>query len=98
MGATNKELYSEITTDIITGLRITDINRTKDSIRNRPTSTFDSKEVSGKYKVEIQYQEGKKQTFAVVQVISGASDADKQSGLSSGLKDGRAGVLFTRDG
>jgi len=88
MGATNKELRTEITTNIITGLKITDINRTKDSIRKSANFHLDSKEVSGKYKVEIQYQKGTKQTVAVVQVASGASDADLQSGLSSSLKDG----------
>jgi hypothetical protein len=51
-------------------LKITDINRTNDSIRKSANFHLDSKEVSGKYKVDIQYQKGKKQTVAVVQVTS----------------------------
>jgi hypothetical protein len=88
MGATNRDLRNEITTKIITGLKMSDISRTKDSILKSPNFHLDSKELDGKFKVEIQYQKGSKQTVAVAQVSPGASDADLRTGLSNSLKDG----------
>jgi hypothetical protein len=88
MGATNKDLRTEITSDIIGGLKVSDISRTKDSIVKSANFHLDSKEIDDNFKVEIQYQKGTKQTVAVVQVTPGASDADLRTGLSNSLKDG----------
>jgi hypothetical protein len=88
MGATNKDLRTEITSNLITGLKVTDISRTKDSVLKSPNFHLDSKEINGNFKVEIQFQKGKKQTVAVVQVAPGANDADLRTGLSNSLKDG----------
>ena len=88
MGDTNKDLRKEIVDDIISGLKVSDISRTKDSIKKSANFHLDSKEIDDVFKVEIQYQKGKKQTVAVVQVSAGASDSDLQSGLKESLKDG----------
>jgi hypothetical protein len=88
MGATNKDLRKEIQDDLISALKVSDISRTKDSIKKSDNFHLDSKELDGKFKVEIQYQSGKKQTVAVVQVEPGARDADLRTGLTSSLKDG----------
>lgn len=88
MGATNKELRNEIANDIIDGLTVSDISRTKDSIRKSANFHLDSKAIDGIFKVEIQYQKGSKQTVSVVQVSPGASDVDLRTGLTESLKDG----------
>ena len=88
IGDTNKDLRSEITSDIISGLKVSDISRTHDSIVKSANFHLDSKEIDGNFKVEIQFQKAKKQTVAVVQVTPGASDADLRTGLSNSLKDG----------
>ena len=89
MGATNKDLRTEITDELIKGLKVSDVSRTKDSISKSANFHLDSKELEdGVFKVEIQYQKGTKQTVAVVQVSPGASDTDLRSGLTQSLKDG----------
>jgi hypothetical protein len=89
MGDTNKDLRTEITDDLISGLKVADVSRTKDSVRKSANFHLDSKELEdGVYKVEIQFQKAKKQTVAVVQVSPDASDADLQTGLKNSLKDG----------
>jgi hypothetical protein len=88
MGPTNGDLRKEIKDDLIDGLKVSDISRTKDSIVKSANFHLDSKEIDGNFNVEIQYQKGSKQTVAVVPLTPGASDADLRTGLGNSLKDG----------
>jgi len=88
MGPTNKELRTEIQDDIIDNVTLAKVSRTADSIIKSANFHLDSKELDGVFKVEIQYQKGKKQTVAVVQVGPDASDSDLRKGLANSLKDG----------
>jgi hypothetical protein len=87
MGPTNGTLRKEIADSIISGLKVTDVSRTKDSIVKSANFHLDSKLLNGQYKVEIQYLKGSKQTVAVVQMAAGASDNDLRTGLTNSLKD-----------
>lgn len=88
MGDTNKELRREITNNIIDGLTVNEISRTKDSIRKSDHFHLDSREIDSLFKVEIQYQRMSKKTVAVVQVHPAASDEALRAGLTQSLMSG----------
>ena len=90
MGSTTTRQKTEIQENIIEQIDDpTKLMRTKNDLFSSDNFHLDAKEIKGKYKVEIQFKKGTKQTVSVIMLDDDSTigAADVQTGLSNSLAD-----------